>query len=70
MIETLDDIIEELADQLGIYGSHSDGEVRICRVCWTADLKMRINRALEVERKLDMVSKGRGRYQRIAEARK
>lgn len=53
MIETLDDIVEQLADELGIYGSHgepaSDGQCE-CRVCFAMDLKERIERAFEVER--------------------
>lgn len=56
MIETLDDIIEELADKFGIYGigseegDHSAGCK--CRVCFCAWLKGRIERAVEVEGKL------------------
>jgi hypothetical protein len=54
MIETLDDIIEDLANKLGIYGAHGrqceDGSApRICRGCWTYNLKSRIRNAVEVE---------------------
>jgi hypothetical protein len=54
MIETLDDIIEWLADQIGVYGAHDDEceKPDKCRPCWTSDLKERIERAVEVERKL------------------
>jgi hypothetical protein len=55
MIETLDDILEQLADDLSIFGSHAEGSdhsITRCRPCWTAMLRMRIENALEVERKL------------------
>ena len=54
MSETLDDIIEWLADQIGVYGAHDDEceKPDKCRPCWTSDLKERIERAVEVERKL------------------
>ena len=56
MIETLDDIVERLANQLGIYGTHpafvDPGYDCDCRLCWTHDLKARILNAVEVERKL------------------
>lgn len=63
--ETLEDIIEEIADRRGIYGAHGDEredetpscEVtctpkKPCRVCWTSGLADRIRAAVEVERKL------------------
>lgn len=65
-IETLDDITEQLADLLGVYGSHGDElddenptnavtctPKKPCRVCWTSDLRDRILAAVEVERKLN-----------------
>ena len=56
MIETLDDIIEELADQVGVYGAGpEDGEHSEkcdCRICFTVGLRGRIERAVEVEAKL------------------
>lgn len=55
MIETLDDIVEPLADKLSVYGSHQEdppsGPCR-CRVCFVSDMKARITRAVEIERKL------------------
>jgi hypothetical protein len=57
-IETLDDIIEEVADKRGVYGAcgeyndeppHNENR---CRVCFTAGLKTRIHRATEVEQLL------------------
>jgi hypothetical protein len=57
MIETLDDIIEQIADRLGIYGACHDSypsETRACpcRCCFTSSLASRIRAAVEVERKL------------------
>ena len=51
MIETLDDIIEQLANMLGIYGSHPEdaGDNCKCRICFTMPLKERILRAVEVD---------------------
>lgn len=53
-IEVLDDIIEELADKLGIYGRHDSPPCRYaeCRACFVSELKDRITRAAEIERKL------------------
>ena len=42
MIETLDDIIEWLEDQIGVYGAHDLNECEKpekCRLCWTSDLR-------------------------------
>ena len=56
MIETLDDIIEELADQVGVYGAGPENddhpEKCECRICFTVGLRDRIERAVEVEAKL------------------
>ena len=56
MIETLDDIVEDLANKLGVYGAHNADCVghtgKQCRVCWVTELRGRINRAVEIERKL------------------
>jgi hypothetical protein len=55
VIETLDDIIEHLADQLGVYGAHPEadpGGVCRCRCCWTSNLRDHIERAVDVERRL------------------
>jgi len=55
MIETIEDIVEELANGLGVYGTHGelhpDGQCE-CRVCFSMQLKERIRAAVEVERKL------------------
>lgn len=56
MIETLDDIIERLADQVGIYGAHDDNdeacETKPCRCCWTSELRDRLEAAFKIEQKL------------------
>lgn len=55
MIETLDDIVEELADALGVYGACYEEvheRLRGCRVCFTSSLKTRISAAVEIERRL------------------
>jgi hypothetical protein len=54
MIETLEDIVEGLADKLKIYGAHDDwcdGTTleRTCRCCWTSNIQDRILRAVAVE---------------------
>lgn len=46
-IETVEDIVEWVADQLGVYGGHEDGEQRQCRVCFTSELTERIERAVK-----------------------
>lgn len=53
-IETLQDITDELANRLGIYGAHTEeGECKPqCRMCFESDLRQRILNAIEVERKL------------------
>lgn len=56
MIETLDDIIEELADKFGVYGiGPQEGDHPAgckCRICFCAWLKGRLERAAEVEHRL------------------
>lgn len=56
MIETLEDIIEELADKFGIYGTGPGDTAHPadckCRICFTAWLRNRIERAVEVEQRL------------------
>lgn len=50
-VETVEDIVEELADKLGIYGAHSDicTEKRPCRVCWVPTMHQRLIDALRNE---------------------
>lgn len=47
MIETLDDIIEEMANTIGIYRGHDNrcNEKTLCRICWTTEIKDRIVQA-------------------------
>ena len=58
MIETLNDVVEYLADQAGIYGAHDDDndaacESKPCRVCWTSDVLDRIWHAVRIEQALE-----------------
>lgn len=58
MIEQLDDIVEDLANQVGVYGAHPERELASfercnCRVCWTSGIKARLHAAVEVELKLE-----------------
>jgi hypothetical protein len=59
MIATLDDVIERLANEIGVYGAHTelhpDGKCE-CRVCWTIDTRSRILFAVELEIKLGSIS--------------
>lgn len=59
-IETLRELAEELADKVGIYGSHDEEEAVPCRICWTDDLRDRMLRAVENERKLLPLGPGGG----------
>jgi hypothetical protein len=54
-IETLQDVVEYLADQVGIYGAHDDEacEKKPCRVCWTGDVTERIWKAVRIEEQLE-----------------
>jgi len=62
-IETLDDIIDELADKLYIYGSqYSEEEMNEygghpsdckCRMCFQIEMNKRIHDAIEIENKLN-----------------
>ena len=53
-IETLDDIIEELADGLGIYGCGGEDDDHKddcdCRVCFEIGMRDRIIKAVKVEK--------------------
>lgn len=53
-VELVQDIIEELANEFGIYGSHDEHchEDDPCRVCWTAALQVRLKHAVDAERLL------------------
>lgn len=55
-IETLDDIVEEVANHMGRYGEHDESRCEntklACRCCYVAQLTSRIRDAVEVERKL------------------
>ena len=57
MIETIDDIIEEMADAIGRWGAHFDdhpeGSACECRMCFTVGLKQRILDAVEIENAIE-----------------
>jgi hypothetical protein len=55
-IETLDDIIEQLADWIGVYGAHGEPDERPgviddlhCRVCFQVSIRQRIEAACNIE---------------------
>lgn len=61
-IETLDDIIEEIADRKSVYGAcPNDGNCEdcVCRCCWTASLKGRIEAACRIESVLARAAKAK-----------
>jgi hypothetical protein len=54
-IETLDDIIEDLANKMGVYGAcceEGHESWRDCRVCFASELKTRLTLALDFETKI------------------
>lgn len=54
-IETIDDIIDELMDRMGIFGAHPDGvgDGCMCRCCQASSLRDRLFAAFEVHRRLE-----------------
>ncbi len=56
-IEVLSDIIEEMADRIGVYGAHGTDEenegkqtdMYHCRVCFEIELRRRIEAACNIE---------------------
>lgn len=64
-IETLDDIIEQLADWVGVYGAHDNDEPRPrfppemhCRVCFVGTMHDRIEAAARIEAIMRRVTLG------------
>ena len=58
MIETLGDIVEDMANKLGIYGAHDEEDdeacrIKPCRTCWTSEFTERIWAAVRVEQALE-----------------
>lgn len=53
-IETLDDIVEQLMDNLGFFGAHDErcDEENTCRCCAASGIRSRILAAVEVEQTL------------------
>jgi hypothetical protein len=59
MIEQLSDIVEELANKVGVYGAaEHHGDECGCRVCWTSGLRSRILDAVRIERQLATTESG------------
>jgi len=63
-IETVCDIIEALADQVGVYGAHDEEndeacQTKPCRVCWASELNDRIWAAVRVEQDIERGRSGR-----------
>ena len=57
-IETLEDVVEYLANRIGIYGAHIEFSEHsnvncACRPCWTSRVRHRIEAAIEIERKMN-----------------
>lgn len=52
-IETPGDLADHLADRIGIYGGHEDGEVKQCRVCFVSEMSERIRVSVENEQKFN-----------------
>ena len=55
-VETLEDVVEDLADKFGVYGCGPENDDHPddcrCRICFSIHWRDRIIRAVEVERKL------------------
>lgn len=52
-LETPSELADFLADSIGIYGGHEDGEKKQCRVCFVFEMSARIRAAVENEQKLN-----------------
>ena len=51
-IETIEDIVEEIADKIGVYGAccgEGHESWRDCRVCFTSGLESRLRSAFNTE---------------------
>lgn len=55
-VETVPELVEELANLLGVYGVHDESCGQpgrpTCRVCWTQAVENRIRKAVDNERLL------------------
>lgn len=51
-VETVADLVEALADLVGVYGGHEDDETKPCRICWVEAMQARIARAVANESRL------------------
>lgn len=53
MIEELEDIVEEIANHIGVYGPHQEDKEKCpCRTCFVFSLAGRIRTAVEIEDEL------------------
>jgi hypothetical protein len=57
-LDTLQDVVEYLADQANVYGAHDEEndeacKTRPCRVCWTEEVTDRIWQAVRLEQQLE-----------------
>jgi len=60
MIETVDDIVEQVADWIGAYGAHDPERCTLkkqCRMCFVESFRDRIVAAVQVEQKLGTIDK-------------
>jgi len=48
-LETPNELAEDMADKLGIYGAHAEDELRECRVCFVPRMAERIRIAAKNE---------------------
>ena len=59
MIETLDDLVEDLADKFGVYGGGTESDEHPddckCRICFGIYWRDRIIKAVDIERKLGLL---------------
>lgn len=51
-LETPEELADEIADLVGIYGGHEDGESKTCRVCFVSGFADRIRQSVKNEERL------------------
>lgn len=54
MVETIDDVVSDIANQIGIYGACDGGDIcsKNCRSCFELHLRERILEAVRIEQLL------------------
>ena len=60
-VETVADLAEALADLVGVYGGHDEGEAKPCRICWVEGMQTRIIEAVANESLLAAVPPAAGK---------